>query len=73
MTHKTLTTFATRKCNYLKTKGTRGAESPGDEKTVAMSAALNALKGYLKLNDKLGDVIKGKGKAKERDKVAIGR
>ncbi len=29
-----------------------------------MLAALNALKGYLKLNDKLGDVSKGKGKGK---------
>jgi hypothetical protein len=38
--------------------------SPGDEKIVAMSAALNALKGHLKLDDKLGDVIKGNGKGK---------
>jgi hypothetical protein len=29
-----------------------------------MFAALNTLKGHLKLNDKLGDVIKGKGKGK---------
>ncbi len=57
-------TFATCKCDYLKTKGTWGAKSPGDEKIVAMSTALNALKGHLKLNDKLGDVIKGKGKDK---------
>jgi hypothetical protein len=28
MTHKTLMTFATRKCNYLKTKGTWEAKSP---------------------------------------------
>jgi hypothetical protein len=64
MTHETLMTFSTHKCNYLKTKGTWGAKSPGDEKIVAMLAALNALKGNLKLNDKLGDVIKGKGKGK---------
>ncbi len=64
MTHKTLITFATRKCDYLKTKGTWGAKSPSDEKIVAMLAALNALKGHFKLNDKLGDVIKGKGKGK---------
>ncbi len=57
-------TFATRKCNYLKTKGTWGAKSPGDEKIGAMLAALNALKGHLKLNDKLRDVIKGKAKGK---------
>ncbi len=66
MTHKTLMTFAACKCNYLKTKGTWGAESPGDEKIVAMSAVLNALKGHLKLDDKLGDVIKGKGKGKQK-------
>jgi hypothetical protein len=64
MNHKTLMTFATQKCNYLKTKGIGRAKSPGDEKIVAMLAVLNALKGHLKLNDKLGDVIKGKGKGK---------
>jgi hypothetical protein len=66
MTHKNLMTFATRKCNYLKTKVTWGAGSPFDEKIVAMLAALNALKGYLKLDDKLRDVIKGKGKGKRK-------
>jgi hypothetical protein len=64
ITHKTLMTFSTRKCDYLKTKGTGGAKSPGDKKIVAMLAVLNALKGHLKLNDKLGDGIKGKGKGK---------
>ncbi len=64
MTHETLMTFATRKCDYLKTKGTWGAKSPGDGNIVAMLAVLNALKGHLKLDDKLGDVIKGKGKGK---------
>ncbi len=67
MTHKTLMTFATRKCNYLKTRGTWGATSPGDKKIVAMLAVLNALKGHLKLDDKLGDVIKGKGKGKGKE------
>jgi hypothetical protein len=57
-------TFATCKCNYLKIKGTWGAKSPGDEKILAMLAALNALKEHLKLDDKLRDVIKGKGKGK---------
>jgi hypothetical protein len=61
-------TFATRKCNYPKTKGTWGAKSPGDEKIVAMLAALNALKGHLKPDDKLGDVINGKGKGKGKGK-----
>jgi hypothetical protein len=64
ITHKTLMTFATCKCNYLKTKGTWGAKCLGDEKIVAMLAVLNALKGHLKLDDKLGDVIRGKGKGK---------
>jgi hypothetical protein len=59
-------TFATCKCNYLKTKEIWGAKSPGGEKIVAMLAALNALKGHLMLNDKLRDVIKGKGKGKGR-------
>jgi hypothetical protein len=64
MTHETLMTFVTCKCNYLKTKGTWGAKSPGDKKILTMSTALNALKGHLKLDGKLGDVIKGKGKGK---------
>jgi hypothetical protein len=57
-------TFATHKCYYLKTKGTLGAKSTSYEKIVAMLAALNALKGHLKLDDKLGDVVKGKCKGK---------
>jgi hypothetical protein len=35
-----------------------------------MMAALNALKGHPKLNDKLGDVIKGKGKGKGKGQGA---
>ncbi len=68
MTHETLMTFATCKWDYLKTKGTWGAKSPDNEEIVAMLAALNALKGNLKLNKKLGDVIKGKGKSKGKRK-----
>jgi hypothetical protein len=64
MTHMTLMTFATHKCNYLKTKRIWGAKSLADKKIVAMLAAFNALKGHLKLNDKLRDIIKGKGKGK---------
>jgi hypothetical protein len=66
--HETLMTFPTHKCNYLKTKETWGAKSPGDEKIVAMLAALNALKGHPKPDDKLGDVIKGKDKGKRKGK-----
>jgi hypothetical protein len=69
MTHGTLMTFATCKCDYLKTKGTWGAKSPGDEKIVAMSAGFNALKGHLKLDDKPRDVIKGKDKGKGKGQV----
>ncbi len=68
ITHETLMTFATRKCDYLKTKGTWGAKSPGNEEIVAMSAALNALKGHLKPDDKLRDDIKDKGKGKGKRK-----
>ncbi len=68
ITHETLMTFATHKCDNLKNKGTWGAKSPGNEKIVAMLAALNALKGHPKPDDKLGDVIKGKGKGKRKGK-----
>jgi hypothetical protein len=68
MTHETLMSFAIRKCNYLKTKGKWGAKSPNNKKIVAMLAALNALKGHLKLDEKLGDIIKGKGKGKGKEK-----
>jgi hypothetical protein len=47
-----------------------GTQTPSDEKIVAMMAALNALKGHLKLNDKLRDVIKGKGKGKGKGQGA---
>ncbi len=50
-------TFATSKCNYLNTRGTGGAKSPNNKNIMAMLAALNALKGHLQLEDKLGDVI----------------
>jgi hypothetical protein len=59
MTHETLMTFATHKCNYLKTRGAWGAKFPNNKNIVAMLAALNALKGHLKLDGKLRDVIKG--------------
>jgi hypothetical protein len=64
MTDETLMTFSTCKCNYLKTKETWGVKSPGDKMIVAMLAGLNALKGHLKLDDKLGEIIKDKGKGK---------
>jgi hypothetical protein len=66
MTHITLMTFDTCMCDYLKTKGAWGAKSNSDKKIVVMLAALNALKGHFKLDDKLGNVIKGKGKGKRK-------
>ncbi len=65
--------FVTCKCNYLKTKGTWGAKSPGDDKIVAMLAALDAFKGHLKLNTSLEMLSRAKARAKKRDKVAVGR
>jgi hypothetical protein len=47
------------KCKYdwLKTKGPWGAKSLDDEKIVAMTAALNMLKGPLKLDPKLSSIV----------------
>ncbi len=49
-------TSANRKFDWLKTKGIWGAKSPDDEKIVAMTNALNALKGQLKLDPKLSAI-----------------
>jgi hypothetical protein len=58
ITHRTLTTSAKHRFNQLKTKGTWGAKSPNNnnEKIVAMTATLNALKGHLKLDSKLSAI-----------------
>ncbi len=64
MTHKILMTSAMRKYDYLKVKGQWGAKSPDNKKIVAMLAALNVLKGHLKLNKKLTDIADGKGSGK---------
>jgi hypothetical protein len=53
ITHKALMTSTKCKFDWLKTKGLWGAKSPDNEKIVAMTAALNALKGQLKLDPKL--------------------
>jgi hypothetical protein len=49
-------TLAKSKFNWLKTKGLWGAKSPDDEKIVAMTAALNVLKGQPKLDSKFGTI-----------------
>jgi hypothetical protein len=56
ITHKALMTSAKRKYDWLKTKGLWGAKSL-DNKIVAMTAALNALKGQLKLDPKLSSIL----------------
>ncbi len=62
-------TSAKRKFDWLKTKGLWGAKSPDNKKIVAMTAALNALKGQLKLDPKLSAIAnKGKKKGNNKDK-----
>jgi hypothetical protein len=69
-------TSAMRKYDYLKVKGQWGAKSPGNKKIVAMSAAISALKGHLKLDDKLGKLVDKKkegGKKKKNKKNTANR
>jgi hypothetical protein len=62
-------TFSKCKFDWLKTKGLWGAKSPDNKKIVAISAALNALKGQLKLDPKLSAIAnEGKKKGDKRDK-----
>jgi hypothetical protein len=70
ITHKALMTSVKRKFDWLKTKGLWGAKSPDNKKIViAMTPALNALKGQLKLDPKLSAIAnEGKKKGDKRDK-----
>jgi hypothetical protein len=69
ITHKALMTSAKCKFDWLKTKGLWGAKSPDNEKIVAMTITLNALKGQLKLDPKLIAIANdGKKKGDKRDK-----
>jgi hypothetical protein len=62
-------TSAKCKFDWLKTKGLWGAKSPDNKKIVAMTAALNALKGQLKLDPKLSAIAnEGKKKGNKKDK-----
>jgi hypothetical protein len=64
ITHKALMTSAKRKFDWLKTKGLWGAKSSDNEKIVTITAALNALKGQLKLDPKLNAIVnEGKKRA----------
>ncbi len=56
ITHRALMTSTKRKFDWLKTKGLWGAKSPDNEKIVAMTTTLNALKGQLKLDPKLSAI-----------------
>jgi hypothetical protein len=67
ITHKALMTSAKCKFDWLNTKGLWGAKSPDDEKIMAMSTTLNALKGQLKLDPI--STIANKGKKKGNKKV----
>ncbi len=53
LTHESLVGMAKSKFNYLRTKGTWGAESPDNDKIIAMTAAFDTLKGQLKLSPQL--------------------
>jgi hypothetical protein len=54
------------KFDWLKTKGLWGAKSPDNEKIVAMIAALNALKGQLKLYPKLSAIANEGGRGQQQ-------
>jgi hypothetical protein len=74
ITHKALMASAKRKFGWLKIKGKWGANLPGDEKIVAMTAEINTLKGQLKLDPKLSAIIKnGKEKGNKGDKGEKGK
>jgi hypothetical protein len=62
-------TSAKHKFDWLKTKGLWGTKSPDNKKIVAMTAALNMLKGQLKLDPKLSAIVnEGKKKGNKKDK-----
>ncbi len=62
ITYEALRTSAKCKFDWLKTKGTWGAKSPNNEKTVAMTTALNALNSQVKLDPKLSTIVNNRNK-----------
>jgi hypothetical protein len=60
--------LAKNKFNYLRNVGTWGAKSLEDDKIVAMAAAINELKGQLKLAPQLGAAAAKGDKDKDKDK-----
>jgi len=70
LTHESLVGMAKSKFNYLRTKGTWGAKSPDDDKIIAMTAAIDSLKGQLKLSPQLVAAGgKNDGKSKKGQKT----
>ena len=67
LTHESLMGLAKNKFNYLKNKGTWGAKSLEDDKIVAMAAAIDELKGQLKLAPQLvAAAVKGDKDKKQK-------
>ncbi len=71
ITHEALMTSAKHKFDWLKTTGIWGAKSLNDKKILAITTALNALKGQLKLDPKLSTIAnngnkKGNNKGKQK-------
>jgi hypothetical protein len=68
MTHESLMGLAKNKFNYLRNMGTWGAKSLKDDKLVAMAAAIDELKGQLKLAPQLAAAAAKGDKDKDKDK-----
>jgi hypothetical protein len=69
ITHEALMTPAKCKFDWLKTKGLWEAKYLDNKMIVAMIAALNTLKGQLKLDPKLSAIVnEGKKKGDKKDK-----
>ncbi len=68
MTHESLMGMSKSKFNYLRNKGTWGAKSLDDDKIVAMTAAINELKGQLILLPQLAAVVAKGDKDKKKKK-----
>jgi hypothetical protein len=69
ITQEALMMSAKRKFDWLKTKGFWEATFPDNKKIAAMTNALNALKGQLKVDPKLSAIVnEGKKKGNKKDK-----
>ena len=68
LTHESLIGMAKSKFNYLRNKGTWGAKSIDDDKIVAMTTAINELKGQLKLSPQLASKAEKGNKKKKGQK-----